>query len=79
MECKEIEKMKNKDRESPQYEKLFDGSEKEKLEIAKHFIENMKMRESLLKNKEKGNQISRFIIAKPVISPQAWFGPCCLT
>jgi hypothetical protein len=52
MECKELEKLKNKDTELPEYEKLFDGSEKVQLEIAKHFIENMNIRKSLLKNKE---------------------------
>ena len=52
MECKELEKLKNDDTETPEYEKLFDGSKKEQLEIAKHFIENMNIRKSLLKNKE---------------------------
>ena len=52
MECKELEKLKNNDTETPEYEKLFDGSEKVQLEIAKHFIENMNIRKSLLKNKE---------------------------
>ena len=45
LECKEINKHRNKEEVS--YEKLFNGTVEEKLKIAKQFEENFKVLENL--------------------------------
>ena len=50
-ECKEIVKLRKEYRQPPEYSKLFDGSVKTQLDIAKHFKENMKIKDSLSKKK----------------------------
>ena len=50
-ECKEIVKLRKEYRQPPEYIKLFDGSVKTQLDIAKDFKENMKIKDSLSKKK----------------------------
>ena len=50
-ECKELVKIRKEYRKPPEYSKLFDGSVKTQLDIAKDFKENMKIKDSLSKKK----------------------------
>ena len=50
-ECKEIIKWREEYRKPPEYSKLFDGTVKAQLDIAKDFKENMKIKENLSKKK----------------------------
>ena len=50
-ECKEIIKLRKEYKKPPEYSKLFNGSVKTQLEIAKDFTENMKIKENLNKKK----------------------------
>jgi hypothetical protein len=52
MECKEIVKFRQNYTKPPNYNKLFDGNVKEQLEISKDFLENMKIKKDLSKEKE---------------------------
>ena len=53
MNCKEINKIKDNKGKIPVYEKLFESDVKNLKEIAKCFIENMKIRQKLTKEKSK--------------------------
>ena len=50
LECKELTKNNNSKRNIPNYEKLFTGNVKDKLEIARIFIENIKIRDEIKKS-----------------------------
>ena len=45
LECKKLLQMENKEKTIPKYESLFYGNVKEKIEIARQFKQNMKIRE----------------------------------
>ena len=53
LECKELLQMENNEKNVPEYEKLFNGNVKEKIEIARKFKQNMKIRENVMKRKRK--------------------------
>ena len=53
MKCKEINKTKDKNGKIRVYGKLFESDVKNLKEIAKCFIENMKIRQKLIKEKSK--------------------------
>jgi hypothetical protein len=53
MKCKELNKMKENNEKMPVYEKLFESDVKNLKEIAKCFIENIKIRQKLIKEKSK--------------------------
>ena len=52
MECREIVKLRNNYKKSPEYNKLFDGNITDKLEISKKFLENMKIKKDLSEDKK---------------------------
>ena len=53
MKCKEINKNKNNSEKIPSYEKLFESNVENLKEIAKFFMENLKIRDKLIKMKPK--------------------------
>ena len=52
LECKELLHMENKEKTIPKYESLFFGNVKEKIEIARQFKQNMKIRENVIERKK---------------------------
>ena len=53
MKCKEINKNKNNSEKIPNYEKLFESNVENLKEIAKFFMENLEIRDKLIKMKPK--------------------------
>ena len=49
MECTEILKLRKSYTKPPDYNKLFNGNLESQLEMSKHFLENMKIKEKLSK------------------------------
>ena len=54
LNCKEINKVENNEKRI-EYEKLFDGSVKDKLEIAKLFKQNFEIRKEIMKKSDKSD------------------------
>ena len=52
LNCKEIISLKKNNEKPPEYEKLFEHNMKNQVEIAKHFIENIKIRKKVIETKQ---------------------------
>ena len=51
LECEELTKNNKSEKNIPKYENLFNGNVKDKLEIARVFKENLKIRDKIRKSK----------------------------
>ena len=52
LECEELIKWNKEIKEKPEYEKIFEGNISQQNYIAKIFIENMNIKEKLMKNED---------------------------